>query len=317
MTPFRAARLLAGLFVCLPLLSFAGASEPTPAVNKACEQVGGRLRSVGAKNCQKMKLLDSGQTSVRGVPLLYRDFEPGSKAEDPADGKAPKRVLMIGGIHGDELTSVSIAFRWMQTLEKENRQPFVWRVIPYSNPDGLLAKPSTRTNAHGVDLNRNFLTDDWEGNAISYWKEKTKSDKRRYPGKKPLSEPESRWLTDQIRQFKPDAIVSIHAPYGVLDFDGPREPPKKFGYLRLQLLGTYPGSLGNYAGANLNVPVVTLELRHAGIMPTTEQTEQIWGDMLHWLEVNLPKPLRSDAGGTVAQAKSSASNEAPEAPLSR
>ena len=162
-----------------------------------------------------------------------------------------------------------------------------------------------------MDLNRNFLTDDWENNALSYWKQKTKSDKRRYPGKKPLSEPESRWISEQIRQFKPDAIVSIHAPYGVLDYDGPREPPEKFGYLRLKLLGTYPGSLGNYAGASLNVPVITLELPHAGIMPTPVQTERIWKDMLAWLGENLPKPLRADGGRTVAQLKKGLAREAP------
>lgn len=306
MTLVRSARLLAGFFVCLPLLVSAAAPSST---TRACEQIGGRLKSVGAKTCLKMNLADSGQTSVRGVPLLFRDFKPAAAAVESE--KAPKRVLMIGGIHGDELTSVSITFRWLRRLEEEIQQPFEWRVIPCANPDGLLAKPSTRVNARGVDLNRNFLTDDWENNALSYWKLKTKSDKRRYPGKKPLSEPETRWLTDQIRQFKPDAIVSIHAPYGVLDYDGPREPPEKFGYLRLKLLGTYPGSLGNYAGANLNVPVVTLELRHAGIMPTPEQTEKIWSDMLQWLEENLPKPLRADNASTVAQAKQELSREAP------
>lgn len=29
------------------------------------------------------------------------------------------------------------------------------------------------------------------------------------------------------------------------------------------LMGTYPGSLGNYAGIYLGVPVITLELPHA------------------------------------------------------
>jgi len=316
MTLVRSARLLAGLFVCMPLPLFAAqaatsASTSATAVSRACEQIGGRLKSVGAKTCKSMNLQPSGQASVRGTALLYRDFEPAPGPAEVAAPAPPKRVLMLGGIHGDELTSVSITFRWMQNLEAGRLQPFQWRVIPCANPDGLLARPSTRVNAHGVDLNRNFLTDDWENNALSYWKLKTKSDKRRYPGRKPLSEPETRWLTDQIRQFKPDAIVSIHAPYGVLDYDGPREPPEKFGYLRLKLLGTYPGSLGNYAGANLNVPVVTLELRHAGIMPTPEQTQQIWSDMLQWLEENLPKPLRADAVSTVAQAKRGLSREAP------
>ncbi|MGH8446898.1 MAG: murein peptide amidase A, partial [Solimonas sp.] len=104
-----------------------------------------------------------------------------------------------------------------------------------------------------------------------------------------LSEPETRWLLQQIQQFKPDAIVSVHAPYGVLDYDGPDEPPSRFGYLRLHQLGTYPGSLGNFAGVNLNLPVITLELPHAGIMPTAQQSQRVWSDMLTWLEHNMPK----------------------------
>lgn len=297
------ARLLAGLFILAPAAAFAAGASP---VTRACEQIGKRLRSVGVQTCLQMNLTAApGYTSVRGIPMLYRDYPPSA----PPDGQVPKRVMMIGGIHGDELSSVSIAFQWMRKLEGERLQPFDWRVIPCANPDGLLVRPSTRVNANGVDLNRNFPSGDWENTALDYWKKKTKSDKRRYPGKSPLSEPETRWLTEQIKQFKPDAIVSVHAPYGVLDYDGPREPPQKFGYLRLQLLGTYPGSLGNYAGSDLKVPVITLELPHAGIMPTAMQTQRIWGDMLQWLEQNLPKPVPPQS--SVSLAKKVLSSEAP------
>ena len=294
------ARLLAGLFIGAALLGTAGAQAAPKAspMQRACEQIGGRLQSVGVKNCLAAGLTASSVRSVKNVPLLYRDYipAPGGASGAASEGsEPPKRVMMIGGIHGDELSSVSITFKWMQKLEQERLQPFQWRVIPCANPDGLLIRPSMRTNASGVDLNRNFPTDDWEATALNYWKKKTKSDKRRYPGKKALSEPETRWLTEQIKEFKPDAIVSIHAPFGVLDYDGPREPPQKFGYLRLQLLGTYPGSLGNYAGVSLKVPVITLELPHAGIMPTAMQTQRIWGDMLTWLEENLPRPVPADA----------------------
>lgn len=293
----QVARLLAGLFV------YASAVQATPAtpLDRACAQIGGRLQSVGVQACARAGLTVSGLTSSRGVPLLYRDYVP---RPAPAGG-APRRVMMIGGIHGDELSSVSIAFQWMQKLERERLQPFQWRVIPCANPDGLITRPSVRTNANGVDLNRNFPTDDWDQNALAYWKKKTKSDARRYPGKKASSEPETRWLAEQIKQFKPDAIVSIHAPYGVLDYDGPDDPPQRFGYLRLQPLGIYPGSLGNYAGVNLNVPVITLELPSAGIMPTAMQTQRIWGDMLTWLEENLskrePPPAPSSAEQSAKQ----------------
>ena len=295
--------ILAGLLL---LSAHAVAAAPpansrtaTP-LTRACEQVGGRLASVGVRTCLRSGFTVSGITSVRGVPLLYRDYAP---RQLPGQQHKLKRVLMIGGIHGDELSAVSLAFQWMDKLERERLQPFRWRVIPYANPDGLLVRPSTRTNANGIDLNRNFPTKDWDSDAVSYWKKSAKSDPRRYPGKKAASEPETRWLIEQIRSFKPDAIVSIHAPYGVLDYDGTEEPPKQFGYLRLQPLGTYPGSLGNY-GYNINVQVITLELPSAGSMPTAMQTQRIWGDMLSWLEHNLPDDVPPPAASAAAPSTS-------------
>lgn len=275
------ARLTAGLFVLSSSLALAA---PAFTMERACEALGTKLRSVNVAYCQKSGLKPSNFTSVRGQPILYRDYT----ARTPQSEK-PYRVLLLGGIHGDELTAVSIVFDWMQRLDTEKFQQFDWRVLPCLNPDGLLANPATRVNAHGVDLNRNFPTLDWKSDALRYWTVKARKDPRRYPGTKALSEPESRGLLEMIKDFQPDVIVSVHAPYGVLDFDGPQKPPQQFGYLYLQLLGTYPGSLGNYAGMNLSVPVITLELPSAGQMPTPGQAQRIWGDMLVWLEKNLPK----------------------------
>lgn len=276
------ARLLAGLFVSV-LGSVVAAAVPLTSVEQACAQIGARLASVSAKDCLGAGLGTGQGASRRGLPLMYRDFLPGSAR------RTPFRVMLIGGIHGDEFSSVAIAFQWIQKLRTERLQPFHWRVIPVANPDGLLSPRATRVNAAGVDLNRNFATPDWQAKAHAYWKRVAKSDPRRFPGPASLSEPETRWITAQIREFRPDAIISIHAPYGVLDFDGPLDPPQRFGYLRLQPLGIYPGSLGNYTGIMLGVPTITLELPYAGILPTGAQSQRVWSDMLMWLEANLPK----------------------------
>ena len=282
--PVCKARLLAGLFVAgLTFPSFAAPAIPLASVDHACERLGQRLRSVDADFC-KAAGFQADAASRAGFPLMHRDFRPRPEAA------APRRVLMIGGIHGDELTSVSIVFDWMRRLDQERLQPFHWRVIPSANPDGLLRAPSWRMNRGGVDLNRNFPSVDWGTRALEYWRHRTGADPRRYPGPRALSEPETVWLTEQIRQFEPHAIVSIHAPYGVLDFDGPQHPPQRFGLLRLNQLGTYPGSLGNFAGVDLALPVITLELPHAGIMPTRAQSQRIWTDMLTWLAAHVPGP---------------------------
>ncbi|WP_241696243.1 M14 family murein peptide amidase A [Solimonas terrae] len=256
---------------------------PLASVSAACQALGERLGSVDVQTCLQSDLQITQAASVNGQPLLYRDYLPRSRRV------APRRVLLLGGIHGDEFSAVSVVFQWMKRLQGERFQPFHWRVIPCANPDGLLGDPATRMNAHGVDLNRNFPTPDWKADAMQYWEQRTHRDPRRYPGPAALSEPETRWLLQQINDFHPDAIVSVHAPYGVLDYDGPDEPPTRFGYLHLHQLGTYPGSLGNYAGVNLGLPVITLELPHAGIMPTPAQSQRVWGDMLSWLQANLPK----------------------------
>ena len=199
------------------------------------------------------------------------------------------RVLLLGGIHGDEPTAAAIVFRWLDAIHLPIAHSFQWRVAPVVNPDGLFATPQTRVNANGIDLNRNFLTPGWEQDAPKYWQQRTKSDPRRYPGKAPLSEPESRWVHDAIESFKPDVVISVHAPLGELDFDGPESPPRRFGELMFNRVGVYPGSLGNYGGVHRQIPVITIELVNAQQMPTDAEVKRIWRDMVIWISRNIPE----------------------------
>lgn len=270
----------------LAVLLSAGAALPASALEKPstvaaetiCRGLSERLRNFDAQPCRDAELAPAKPTSIGKRPLLYRDF-PAAAAH-----AVPKRVLILGGIHGDELSSVSVVFQWIELLKSGRYDRYTWRVLPLTNPDGLFADTPTRVNARGVDLNRNFPSPKWSSQALSYWKKKAKSDKRRYPGPEAGSEPETRWIVEQIEQFRPDAIVTVHAPYGVLDFDGPHDPPKKLGYLRLQPLGVYPGSLGDYAGLSLKLPVITLELPQAQTSPSASQSGRIWSDLLVWLD---------------------------------
>jgi hypothetical protein len=77
-------------------------------------------------------------------------------------------------------------------------------------------------------------------------------------------------------------IVSIHAPYGVLDFDGPTTPPAKLGRLYLDQVGIFPGSLGNYGGVHKRMPVVTIELPSAFRTPLASEMRQMWLDLVRW-----------------------------------
>jgi hypothetical protein len=261
----------------------AGAGAASVDVLGWCRDVTRAIPQIKLNMCVSAELKPWAR-SVNGRHIMLHEFTP---AQRPI-----ARILIIGGIHGDELTSVSIVFRWIERLKQPSGEAaqYQWRVIPVLNPDGLLAKPPTRVNARGVDLNRNFPTDDWANDARRYWSVSTNRDPRRFPGTAPASEPESSWLHNEIKAFKPHVIISVHAPHSVLDFDGPPtgvKPPSRFGRLQLHRLGVYPGSLGNFGGLKEGIPVVTLELPHALDMPSAQELAQVWRDMQDWLKRNL------------------------------
>jgi protein MpaA len=257
-----------------------------------CKQLVPRLPKVSLNDCRASRLSSSKTLSFNGFPLLIRDFQVDSRR------KPLTRVLLIGGIHGDEQTATSIVFKWMEIMNKTGAQEFQWKVAPIVNPDGLLANKPQRVNANGVDLNRNFPTPNWETEALAYWQKKTKSDPRRFPGKSPISEPESRWIFETIKEFKPHVIISVHAPFGVLDLDGPAQPPRRFGQLHFNRVGVYPGSLGNYSGLHQDIPVLTIELPNALKMPSDLEVIRIWQDMQGWIRNNLRANLPVKLHGT-------------------
>ena len=254
----------------------AALSKPTVSIatpQAFCEQSVKRLPSVTMALCKSAQLTSNGGRSLQGQPFYQRDV---------VSPTAQLKVLVIGGIHGDELSSTSLVLHWIQHATQTPANVH-WRFVPLVNPDGMLRDVPTRTNAHGVDLNRNFPTPNWDKEAPHYWKDRTRNDPRRYPGPKSLSEPESKWIHDEMEQWKPDLIVSVHAPYGVLDFDGPTSPPQRLGRLYLDRVGIFPGSLGNFGGVHKRVPVVTIELPSALRTPQDAEMRQMWLDLLRWM----------------------------------
>jgi len=254
-------------------------------INRYCENVGKKLGSVNVQDCKNANLQLSGTYSNQNKPLTFRDF----KTEMQND---KTRIMVVGGIHGDEFSGVSISFKWLNKLAKAYANTntadvnnYHWRMIPILNPDGLLQPDgqSRRMNANAVDLNRNFPTEDWDEFALKYWINKRGRDPRRYPGPSAGSEIETQWIVQQINDFNPHAVISIHAPYGIVDSDGPIDPPKHIGPLQLKILGTYPGSMGRYVGVQKNIPMLTVELKRAGTMPSETDIDLIWEDIQKWI----------------------------------
>jgi len=283
------------VFICSSSLA---ASATAAQQAEWCKRLSPRLPGVSVAECQHSGLQPSGAVSRKGFPILVRST-PAGKA-----GKGAVRVLLLGGIHGDELTAAAIVFEWMQWMQTGTAQQFQWKVAPVLNPDGLLAPKPQRVNANGVDLNRNFPTPGWQKDAPQYWMRVTGKDPRRFPGTSPLSEPETRWLNEEIERFKPHVIVSIHAPFGVLDFDGPAPAPQRFGRLYFNRVGVYPGSLGSYGGVHKNMPVITIELQNSLQMPSPDEVKRIWQDMIGWIARNVPNKQQAEASqGRVIQVR--------------
>ncbi len=282
--------------LCPLLLTLALVSPAHAAPEPGCRELAKKLADLTQEQCEAAALGASGARSVNGVPLYQRDVLP-AVVEDLLDtpAKPALKVLVLGGIHGDEMSSATLAFRWLN-LAVENPAAVNWRFVPVVNPDGLLKTKPSRTNARSVDLNRNFPTQGWAQQAQSHWVQRTQRDPRRWPGPQAKSEPETRFIVETIEQWKPDLIVSIHAPYAVLDFDGPHLPPQKLGRLFLDRVGVFPGSLGAYGGLNLGVPVVTLELPHATRIPNDSDVRMMWDDLLRWVDERLVVASSEPAG---------------------
>ena len=125
----------------------AAPSAPATTTNLAqwCARLSPAVPGIDAPACRASGLVAGAGRSVHGVPLWSNDVLPA--------GGAPKfRVLLLGGIHGDELASVTLAFDWiarshgvqasaMPHPAKTTRPTIAdvaWRFVPLLNPDGLL-----------------------------------------------------------------------------------------------------------------------------------------------------------------------------------
>ena len=131
-------------------------------------------------------------TSVEGRPITV--------VRRTSEG-ATRRVLVIGSIHGDERAGMRV----VRELVRRAQLPAdldLWLATTV-NPDGTA--DDRRTNAHGVDLNRNFPYRWGSSPRGATWS-----------GTGPMSEPESVALRTLVQRIDPALVITFHQPlYGV------------------------------------------------------------------------------------------------------
>jgi protein MpaA len=210
-------------------------------------------------------------TSVQGRPILLHRF-----------GNGPVGTLVIGGMHGDESTSIAVANELVEVLKDGDVSVLdgTVAVIPVANPDGFAA--GKRRNSRQVDINRNFPAANWGKSRPGTY----------HGGPEPLSEPETVVIRDAVKALAPRQIISIHSitrGRECNNYDGPGEELAKRmaqhnGYAVKDNIGyPTPGSFGSWAGIDLQIPVITLEL------PRDLPADKAWeGNRQALLEAVLP-----------------------------
>lgn len=190
-------------------------------------------------------------TSSLGLPQIGYEF-----------GSDGPRVLILGGVHGDEYEGVVAAEGLLESFLRDF--PYRLRVllVPRFNPDGVLNK--TRGNGHGVDLNRNLPTKDWSPDVKT---------PRYHPGPSAASEPENQFLVRFIEDEKPAFVLSLHSYHPVIQVNGDCGPEaavlaKHTGYRIDDSIGyPTPGCLGTYAALERPSPTITYEIQRGQPIP--------------------------------------------------
>lgn len=160
--------------------------------------------------------------SVEGRDIVaYRSGESGGRV-----------VLVVGATHGNEPKGVDVAQRIRALGAPAGVE--LW-VVDTINPDGLVA--NRRTNANGVDINRNFS---WNWNFIP-----RSSVTNQYSGLAAADQPETQAIELLITQIRPVVTVWYHQASNRVSAGGARrELSRTYAALVGQIVADTPCSAG-------------------------------------------------------------------------
>lgn len=163
------------------------------------------------------------------------------------------KVLVIGVFHGDEPQGKFLIEEYLKQTPNSKLS-----FVPCLNPDGMGVNKGVnkRVNSNGVDLNRNFPTQNWELTEKNEF----------FGGTSPASEVETVFIKSIVEEMMPEVILTLHAPFKVVNYDGDaaeiaEKISKIINYPTEASIGyPTPGSFGTWAGVERKIPTITLEL---------------------------------------------------------
>jgi murein peptide amidase A len=178
--------------------------------------------------------------SVQGRPITVTRV---------GEADATRRILVVGCIHGNEPAGRGIVGDLRRASPEAGTQLLLVRDM---NPDGFAH--DQRTNAHGVDLNRNS-PEHWAG-----------------AGARPWSEPEARTIRDLILRERPTLSLYYHQPFGLVDVPEGGHPQAARRYaeltgLPLRRLSRRPGSISRWQNVRLRAGSAFVVELAAGPLP--------------------------------------------------
>lgn len=208
---------------------------------------------------------------IRSPQLVSAEIMGHSVQQRPIElltmGHGETVLLIVATIHGNEDAGTPLVYKLIDVL-KQRPQLLASKtilIVPVANPDGMAL--GIRSNAMGIDLNRNFPAPNRVNNHSN--------------GETGLTEPESKILHDLIVSRKPQRILTLHQPLICIDYDGDGEAiARQMGMycsLPVKKLGARPGSLGSFSGIELGTPIITMELKKSDSQLSAEELWSQYG----------------------------------------
>ena len=224
---------------------------------------------------------------IADPPVTYGYSVYGNPLQIWLPEKRRVELLVFAGIHGEEPDSIVLLSRALRSMQ----QPLSGcAVILCANPDGV--QLGTRGNANGIDLNRNFPSRNWQTDGVSHsWNFACEERVVLSPGSYPGSEPETTALLKVIERLKPETVVSIHSPLGLIDDPGNTALgttlAKRTGLPHEVLPNeSTPGSFGSWSADN-GLSTITYELPNQSIWEMVPTQLPVLEDLLqHGLAIS-------------------------------